>query len=114
MASLKNWVMNVGLNDSKTHKQEVPTEKAINMIGKKCQNCTITETIGFYKGERENSLKVEVYGMDFYRITTIAEVLCAELNQECIAITCEGYTFFIGYGASASEYQEWMDALNIA
>lgn len=55
-----NIVLNIGLNDKKTKKQKVKTDYAINLVGEHVRNCTITPTIGFYKGERENSLKTEM------------------------------------------------------
>ncbi len=85
-----NIVLNIGLNDKKTKKQRIKTDYAINLVGERVRNCTITETVGFYKGVRENSLKVEIYGVDAYTAISYAEHFALIFNQECMALTPEG------------------------
>ena len=66
-------------------------DEMINLIGY-YHDCTITKTIGFYKGVRENSLKVEIYGVS---ISTYASFWARCFKQECVALTIKDTTVFI-------------------
>ena len=109
-----NIILNIGLNDKKTKKQEIDTERAINMVGVYIGDCTITETIGFYKGVRETSLKVEVYDVDAYAAISLAEHFTRLFNQECVALTAEGKTFFVDSFPSTAEYTEMLEEMGVA
>lgn len=84
-----NWVLNLGLNDKDTHKQEKSMEEVYRQLGIifNKHGCTITECIGFYKGEKEKSLKIECYDMLDITATTIARRLANTFNQECVYLT---------------------------
>ena len=109
-----NVVLNIGLNDKKTKKQRIKTDYAINLVGEHVRNCTITVTVGFYKGERENSLKVEIYGVDAYTAISYAEHFVLIFNQECVALTAEGKTFFVDAFPSTAEYTEMLEEMGVA
>ena len=55
---MENVVFNIGCTTK--NGVEMDVESMINAIGERT-DCTITRTVGFYKGQRENSLKVDVY-----------------------------------------------------
>lgn len=109
-----NIILNIGLNDKKTKKQEIDTERAINMVGVYIGDCTITETIGFYKGVRETSLKVEVYDVDATLLFPLAEHFTRLFNQECVALTTEGKTFFVDSFPSTAEYTEMLAGMGVS
>ena len=83
----QNYLFNIGLNDKNELRQVVRTESAINTVGNFAPNCTITPCIGFYKGMRENSLKVEVYDITEETANNLAETFRTAFNQECVALT---------------------------
>lgn len=109
-----NIVLNIGLNDKTTKKQKIKTDYAINLVGEHVRNCTITPTIGFYKGKRENFLKVEIYSVDAYTAISYAEHFALIFNQDCVALTTDGKTFFIDAFPSKSEYTEMLEKMGVA
>ena len=109
-----NIILNIGLNDRTTKKQKIDTEMSINMVGAYIRNCTITETIGFYKGVRETSLKVEVYNIDAYTAISYAEHFALIFNQDCVALTAEGKTFFVDAFPSTAEYTKMLAGMGVA
>lgn len=85
----KNYisVYYIGLNDKETHKQKLKTEtfiKLLNAILKdyKLDSYTLNIVTGYYKGEPETTLKVELLNdsLSGLAIETIKELF----NQECI------------------------------
>lgn len=109
-----NVVLNIGLNDRKWKRQKVTTEHAIDLVGEYVKNCTITPTVGFYKGMRENSLKVDVYGVSVDDAIRIAEHFAFTLNQECVALTIDGKTVFVPCYVTTREYTEMYEELGVA
>lgn len=73
---------------------EMNVESMINAIGERT-DCTITRTVGFYKGHRENSLKVDVYDVHIDTAVVMAIRFARLFNQECVALTIKGKTHFI-------------------
>lgn len=108
-----NFILNIGLNDKKSHKQEMDTDTAINMVGQFIGNCTITTCVGFYMGERETSLKVEIYGISVENAVGYAAYFADILNQECIALTAGDNTVFV-YSESMDEYASIINTLKAA
>lgn len=108
-----NFILNIGLNDKKSHKQEMDTDTAINMIGHFIGNCTITTCVGFYMGERENSLKVEIYDISVENAVGYAAYFADILNQECIALTTGDNTVFV-YSESMDDYESIIKTLKAA
>ena len=98
-------VMNIGLTTQDGKALDMDT--VINMIGL-FADCTITPTIGFYKGKRENSLKVEIYGYKATAAFTLAAHFARSFNQECVALTANGYTAFIPQQPTNDEYKEFV------
>lgn len=87
---------NVTLNIGCTTKEGVKmnTEFMIDKIGY-YTDCTITRCVGFYKGKREDSLKVEVYDIAVDAAVNKASFFARIFNQECVALTIDGKTHFI-------------------
>lgn len=84
----KNYLLNVGLNDKDKHEQLKTLKEVYKMLATVIkEGCTITNTIGIYKGEIENSLKIEVYDIPYDTIKFYADVIVTWLNQESIIIT---------------------------
>lgn len=83
----ENVEVMVGLNDKDTHQQEMATDEAMNLVGEIYQDCTIQECTGFYKGEREKSLKVTVYGVTLKEAIDKAQEAKRRFNQECVIVT---------------------------
>jgi hypothetical protein len=89
--------MYIGMNDKDLHKQVLDKAVFFAAIARELESVTIFEAIGYYKGERENSLKLEIFGMSHEELVTIARKLCIDLNQECIIVDGE----FVNHPAAA-------------
>ena len=85
----KNYisVYYIGLNEKDTHKQKYNFNtylKILNsiLLDDDVTSYTITKTIGFYRGEKENTIRLELLNdcLSSKAIENIKEVL----NQECI------------------------------
>lgn len=82
----------IGLNDKDTHKQEYKTNDLINSIvdifnSHNITGLTITQAIGVYNGERENSLVVSIIDrISEIEIIYICNDIKLELNQECVMV----------------------------
>lgn len=80
----------IGLNDKDTHKQKYSTGTFIKMLcgimkASSIDNFTLSIVTGYYKGEPETTLKLELVN-DYLMDITISEI--KELfNQECILNT---------------------------
>lgn len=88
--------VNVTLNIGCTTKygDVMNTEHMIDTIG--CyHDCTITKCVGFYKGQRENSLKVEIYGVSISKAVDYASFWARCFKQECVALTIKNTTVFV-------------------
>lgn len=80
----------IGLNDKDTHKQKYSTETFIRMLcgimkASSIDNFTLSVVTGYYKGEPETTLKLELVNnfLTAYTVTEIKEAF----NQECILNT---------------------------
>lgn len=85
----KNYisVYYIGLNDKDTHRQKYNFTTYLKMLNSilledDVTSYTITKTIGFYKGEKENTIRLELLNdcLSSIAIENIKEVF----NQECI------------------------------
>lgn len=85
-----------GLNDKGTKKQEITTEKAIEIIVKvltlaKVEGATLTEAKGLYIHEDgtavfENSIKIELLFITEEKAKAICKLLKEALNQEAVVL----------------------------
>lgn len=89
---MENVVFNIGCTTK--NGVEMNVESMINAIGERT-DCTITRTVGFYKGHRKNSLKVDVYDVHIDTAVVMAIRFARLFNQECVALTIKGKTHFI-------------------
>ena len=94
MKNIHCIILNIGLNDKDTHKQKHFIKWYIKKILKRLEylqieGCTITKTIGVYKGEKENSLKLEFFGVEIASTKMLARLLVNDLNQNEIIHTVE-------------------------
>lgn len=90
------YTMYIGLNDKDTKKQEITTEKAINLVcgilaNNGITDVTIYNSLGCYThedGERvtENSLIVTMFFIEYIQISNVIVDLKEILNQECIIL----------------------------
>lgn len=74
-------------------------------------DCTITKTIGFYKGQRENSLKVDIYDIAVDSAVDMASYFARIFQQECVALTVDGKTHFITGTLTEDEFNIIIDEL---
>lgn len=97
--------VNVTINVGCTTKdgRELDVETMISCIGMH-HDCTITPTLGFYKGKRENSLKIEIYETTLKEMIAFSSYLAGSFKQECVALTVNSTTQFITAEMSAAEY----------
>ena len=85
-------------------------DSAMDNIGKEV-DCTITRCVGFYKGQKENSLKVEIYNIAVDRAISMASYFSHIFKQECVAVTVGDTTVFVNDDYTDTEFVEWCDAL---
>lgn len=82
-----NFKLYIGLT-TKDGKQ-LYKDYVINQVAKLSDNFTVIESIGYYKGTRENSLIFEFYnqGVDnLEKLPSKIEQLSFDLHQECIGL----------------------------
>ena len=103
-----NATMNIGCTTK--NGVEFNPDSMINKIGKET-DCTITRCVGFYKGHRENSLKVEIYDTRADIAVSMASYFAHIFMQECIAVTVGDSTVFVNDDYTDTEFVEWCDAL---
>ncbi len=86
----------VGLNDKDTKKQEVGTDKALEIVKSLCwemfEGATVSLTFGLYKHDNgdkvtENTIKIELMTDDTDKIKTLVNELKRIFNQESIMVT---------------------------
>lgn len=105
MSNVVGTILNVGLSDKDTLTQVIDTREAVQMIANLVGDCTIMQGFGFYThadGRKvcETSLEVKCYGVSMDEGKEYAEILCRQLNQECICVTpiYETATEFVSVG----------------
>ena len=103
-----NVTMNIGCTTK--NGVELNPDSMINKIGKET-DCTITRCVGFYKGHRENSLKVEIYDTRADIAVSMASYFAHIFSQECVAVTVGDSTVFVNDDYTDTEFVEWCDAL---
>ena len=103
-----NVVMNIGMTTK--YGVQIDVNSAIDRIGKET-DCTITQTVGFYHGKRENSLKVEIYDTRADIAVSMASYFAHIFRQECVAVTVGDKTVFVTDDYTDTEFVEWCDTL---
>lgn len=103
-----NVVMNIGMTTKNGVK--IDCDSAIDKIGAET-DCTITRCVGFYKGKREESLKVEIYDTRADIAVSMASYFCYVFQQECVAVTIGDKTVFVTDDYTDTEFVEWCNAL---
>ena len=103
-----NVVMNIGMTTKNGVK--IDCDSAIDKIGAET-DCTITRCVGFYKGKREESLKVEIYDTRADIAVSMASYFAHLFMQECVAVTVGNTTVFVNDDYTDTEFVEWCDAL---
>lgn len=84
-----NYKIFIGLNDKDLHKQIINV-KTLKTTLSTLFNCfTLTESIGYWKREKENTLIIDIISNENNReiIYNKVRFLKQHLNQECILIT---------------------------
>lgn len=93
---MKKFVMYVGLNDKDTKRQEISTEKSIDIVCKALANQGITnltmqQGIGIYTHQdgtktTETSLIVTMLFVERVQVINAISDIKTILNQECVAL----------------------------
>ena len=83
---MANFSLQIGLNDKESHRQEFNTDYYVKTIGNYVDACTIIPCVGYYKGERENSLRVEIYDTTREHVEYLCNEFKAIFNQESIIL----------------------------
>ena len=102
-----NVVMNIGMT---TKDGSIDCDSAIDKIGAET-DCTITRCVGFYKGHRENSLKVEIYDTRADIAVSMASYFAHLFVQECVSVTVGNTTVFVTDDYTEDDFLKWCDAL---
>lgn len=108
MEKKANVVLNIGCTTKNGVALDV--DSVINAIGKET-DCTITKTVGFYHGERENSLRIDIYDIAVDRAISMANDFAYTFNQECVALTVDGVTKFVVADLTEDEFLSMCDEL---
>lgn len=92
MEKLTQYSMFIGLNDKETKKQEVTTDKAIELVSDVIKGGSIQTIQGVYTHNdgtkvKETTLKVDVLYSDDATVRLYADDLKRLLNQESILIS---------------------------
>lgn len=103
-----NVVMNIGMTTKDGVKLDV--NSAMDIIGAET-DCTITRCVGFYKGKRENSLRVDIYDIEVDRAISMASDFAHTFNQECVALTVGNKTKFVVDDLTEDEFLKMCDDL---
>lgn len=93
---MKKHTLSIGFNDQYTHKQEIETETALQVIKDSVMNSgfdgatIIPGAIGIFRHSNgavvvENSVQVVFYGAEPSDVKALASRLRAALNQESVA-----------------------------
>lgn len=92
---MKNYKLNIGLNDKNTLKQEISTEKAISTIKNKMESLqkgfSLKTQQGGYLMENgkytyENSVELSIFEIEKMEMFTICDYFKQAFNQESILI----------------------------
>lgn len=108
MEKKTNVVMNIGMTTKDGVKIDI--DSAMDNIGKGT-DCTITRCVGFYHGQRENSLRVDIYDIAVDRAISMASYFAHIFHQECVAVSVENSTVFVNDDYTEDEFIEWCNAL---
>lgn len=103
-----NGTLNVGCTTKYGVKLDV--DSMIALIGKET-DCTITRAIGFYNGTREDSLKVEIYGIEIDRVVAMASYFSHIFHQECVAVSVRNNVVFVNDDYDENDFINWCNAL---
>ena len=103
-----NVVMNIGMTTKEGVKLNV--NSAMDKIGAET-DCTITNTVGFYHGKREISLRVDIYDIEIDRAISMAGYFAHIFQQKCVALTVGNKTVFVNGDYTEEEFLEWCDTL---
>ena len=108
MENKVNVTLNIGC--ATKHGVELNIDSMINTIGKNT-DCTITQCVGFYHGQRENSLKVEIYDTMVDIAVSMASYFAHIFRQECVAVTVGDTTVFVNDDYTENDFLNWCDTL---
>lgn len=103
-----NVIMNIGMTTKDGVRLDI--DGAMDNIGKET-DCTITKTVGFYHGQRENSLRVDIYDIAVDRAISMASYFAHIFRQECVAVSVGNSTIFVNDDYTEDEFVEWCDKL---
>ena len=103
-----NVVMNIGCTDKDG--KVLNRNTMMDLIGL-FNDCTLTPTIGYYKGKRENSIKVEIYDIAVDIAVDMARYYANSFNQECVALTVGSVTKFITGHLDGDDFLDTVEEL---
>lgn len=103
-----NVVMNVGMTTKYGVKLDI--ESSIDIIGKET-DCTISECIGFYRGKRESSLRVDIYEIEIDRVVAMASYFSHIFQQECVAVSVGNAVVFVNDEYTEDDFLNWCNIL---
>ena len=76
--------------------KELEKDKIVKFFSEKVDGFTAYEAMGYWKGEKEKSMVVEVGNIDMPSAAQFSKELCKILDQEAIGITRSDDIQFIG------------------
>lgn len=82
----------IGANNST---KRVEQNKAVKIISKYFKGFTLAKSTGYWQGEQEHSITVEIETEDLKTILATAKELCKELKQQAVGVAQIGTMQFI-------------------
>lgn len=80
---------------SNNQTKKLESKKAIGIISKVFQGFTAFTGTGYWQGEQEKTLIVEIETAELEKLLSTARELCKQLNQQAVAIAEVGKMEFI-------------------
>ena len=75
--------------------KKVEEKKAIGIVSKFFKGFTVSKTVGYWQGESEKSMTIEIESDDLVQIMATGQELCKELAQYSIGVAQIGKMEFI-------------------
>lgn len=63
---------------------------------------TLTDGVGMWRGELENSTIIEMFNVDYWAARAMAAMLAISLNQECVGMFSDVLGFELVSGSNAA------------
>lgn len=81
---------------SNNNTKELETNRIVGLVSNKFEGFTAYEALGYWQGNAERSLIVEIETLKSKLVVELARILCRELQQQAVGLARIGKLQFIG------------------